>query len=123
MRRVLAFAALVLTVAAPASLRAVPGGQIGTLPVGRYLCELPGDATNTAGQRVPDADFEVISASSYVVGHERGIYLLTGDETVMTSGPFRARHFKRTSYGVLKPLEADGGESAMRCVLAARRSF
>lgn len=110
-----------LCLAVPAS--AVPGKQIGTLPIGQYVCELPGDAGSLARIREPEADFRIIGASSYKVGEQRGIYLLTGDNAVMTSGPFEGKRFVQVSKGFLKAIDTSGQETAMRCVLGNRNNF
>jgi len=103
-----------LAVAAPAG--AVPGGQIGTLETGKYYCELPGDAAGPVGRHVPEADFRVISASSYEAGGRIGSYLLTGERVTMTSGPHQGRKFHRIGRGFLRAVEADGSDGALRCV-------
>ncbi len=95
---------------------AAPGGAIGTMPLGKYTCELPGDATGSAGQHVPEADFTVINASSYATPKGQGTYLLTGDALTMTGGPLRDSRFRRVSGGYLRKLEADGSEGKLRCV-------
>lgn len=107
-----------LALAAPAA--AVPGGTIGTLEQGRYTCELPGDATGAAGVHVPEADFTVISASSYRANGTLGSYLLTGNRLVMTNGPHRGAKFNRMSRGFLRQVNADGSEGHLRCVLGRR---
>lgn len=107
-----------LALAAPAS--AVPGGEIGTLEQGRYTCELPGDATGPAGRHVPEADFTVVSASSYRASGRLGSYLLTGDDLVMTSGPHRGQKFHRISRKFLRQVAPDGSEGELRCVLGRR---
>jgi hypothetical protein len=118
-------ASLLLAVAmlAPAApISAVPGGEIGTLEQGRYTCELPGDATGPVGLHVPEADFTVISASSYRAKGTLGSYLLTGDRLVMTNGPHRGQKFHRLSRGFLRRLNADGSDGDLRCVLGRRRA-
>lgn len=107
------FGSLVL----PVSAGAVPGGEIGTLPLGYYTCALPGDATGPAFIHVPTADFTIVNSSSYEAAGARGTYLLTGDIAVMTSGPFDGKRFVRQSRGSLAPLGADGKEEPMDCVL------
>ena len=67
-------AALALMLAAP--IGAAPGGEIDTMPLGDYVCELPGDASGPAGNRVPAEDFSVVTASSYRAGDALGSYLL-----------------------------------------------
>ena len=97
--------------------QAVPGGEIGTLPPGRYVCELPGDASGPASIRVESEQFTIVAPSSYHARGKRGSYLMTGDEVVMTSGPFDGKRYRRISAGFLKALDAGGGESQLRCVL------
>ncbi|MEO6094039.1 MAG: hypothetical protein ABIT04_06715 [Novosphingobium sp.] len=107
--------AAIIGAATPAT--AVPGGAIGLLPQGAYVCEVPGEASDPftfAGRHVPEADFEVIGDSSYRAADGRGVYLLTGERVTMTSGPLRGRSFQRASNGFLRV--SGGGESAMRCV-------
>lgn len=120
MRRLHAFnvAALAALLAGPVS--AAPGGAIDTLPLGDYVCELPGDATGAAGHRVEEAGFTVVNASSYETARGRGSYLLTGDLVVMTSGPKRGQRFHRLTANFLRLLGPDGSDSAMRCI---RRVF
>jgi hypothetical protein len=108
------------TFAAPAV--AVPGGPIGTLAQGHYTCELPGDALGLAGLPVPDADFTVVSASSYRAKGRLGSYLLTGDDIVMTSGPHRGQKFHRLSRGFLRRTGPDGEDTKLRCVLFLPRT-
>ncbi|WP_226635706.1 hypothetical protein [Novosphingobium profundi] len=101
----------------------VPGGKIGTLKMGRYACELPGDAGGLIGEPVPEYDFTIVNASSYLAKGVRGSYLHTGSEVVMTGGVFRNRRFTRISAGFLEETgpgpEPEAG--AMRCILVPRR--
>ena len=120
-RSILASALVASTLGAPAL--AVPGGEISTLPTGRYQCERPGDVTGLVAVRVPEADFRVLTSSSYAVEGKRGSYLLTGDDLVMTGGPFEGRRFVRTSVGYLRGLAPDGKPGDLRCVLAVRGTF
>ena len=98
----------------------LPGGPIGTLALGRYVCELPGDAAGQAGRPQPDFEFRVVNASSYKAGGIRGSYLLTGDRVVMTGGKLKGLKLHRLSGGFLRKIEEDGSDGEMRCVLAAR---
>jgi hypothetical protein len=95
---------------------AAPGGRLGTLQRGYYMCELPGDATGPAGIRVPAEDFTIVNASSYETPLGRGSYLLTGQTAVMTSGPKQGERFHRESLGFLRKLDANGEISALRCI-------
>ena len=109
---------LAATLAGPAA--AVPGGEIGTLAIGRYVCELPGDALAERGKPAPDADFRIIRGSSYRVGKVTGTYLLTGDQMVMTSGPHDGKRYRRLSQRFLRLQNRDGGDGDLRCVVAHR---
>lgn len=95
---------------------AAPGGPIDRLPLGDYVCELPGDATGPAGIRVPEQSFSVLNASTYTTSRGRGTYLLTGNLLVMTSGPKRGQRFRRLSQNFLREIGPDGQSGPMRCV-------
>lgn len=101
---------------APAS--AAPGGPLGTLPLGNYRCELPGDAEGAAGVRQPGDDFSIIFGSGYRTAAGRGIYLMTGERVEFTSGPLRGIAFARSGRSFLRRLSPAGGEAGLRCVRA-----
>jgi len=122
MRYLLILAAALLACLPAVPSRAVPGGEIGTLPLGNYVCELPGDAAGPWRIRVPEEDFTVINASSYRAGGMRGSYLLTDDSVVMTSGPLNGKQYYRQSYGFLRLVGADGKPGKLRCVLSTRNN-
>ncbi len=103
-----------LLLAAP--LAAAPGGDLETLPIGDYQCELPGDVTGPAGLRVPDEDFTVVNASSYSAGGAMGSYLLAGENLTMTGGPLRGKRYKRMSAGFVRLIDAAGKPGDLRCV-------
>lgn len=115
-RAVVAAALLAASALLPGGVSAAPGGPIGTLPLGNYACELPGDATGPAGIRQPDADFRVTNASSYRTATGKGIYLLTGDRLVFTSGPFNGVKYHRTAPGFLRRTLPDGSDGPLHCV-------
>lgn len=106
--------AALLCLAAPAL--AVPGGPIGSLRAGDYVCELPGDATGAAGLRQPQENFSILNANSYATAQGRGAYLLTGDLLVMTSGPKNGQKFHRISDRFLRLIGPDGADGPLRCV-------
>lgn len=109
------FAPALLLAAVPA-LAGVPGGKIDTLDAGTYICELPGDAAGAAGIRQPDEAFEIVNANTYRTAQGRGSYLLTGDTLTMTSGPKRGQRFHRLSDRFLRLMDANGKDSALRCI-------
>ncbi len=95
---------------------ATPGGPLGVLQIGTYICELPGDATGPAGLHQESANFDVINASSYRNAKGRGTYLKTGDIVVMTSGPKRGERYHQLSDNFLRRIGPDGSDSDLRCV-------
>jgi hypothetical protein len=101
---------------------AVTGGEIGTLEIGQYTCELPGDAMAERGVHVPAEDFRVVYGSSYRTQGLRGTYLLTGDQVVMTSGSKKGARYHRLSDGFLRKQNPDGSDSDLRCVIANRNN-
>ncbi|MCW1428214.1 hypothetical protein [Novosphingobium sp. JCM 18896] len=117
MKRALPVLALAL-VATPAL--AVPGGEIGSLQLGRYTCELPGDALGPRGDVRPAEDFAIIFGSRYEANDVRGTYLLTGDQVVFTSGPRKGERYHRLTQGFLRRQNADGSDGDLRCVIANR---
>ncbi len=80
------------------------------------MCELPGDAAGPAGIRRPAEDFVVTNASSYRAGGGKGIYLLTGDRMVFTSGPHNGVKYHRTAAGFLRRTLPDGRDGPLHCV-------
>ena len=101
--------------AVPEPVLAAPGGAIGMLRPGSYVCELPGDAAGPVGHPVDAEAFVIIDAKSYGVGDQRGTYLLLGDALTMTSGPKRGQTFHRLSSGFLRRTEG-GADTALRCI-------
>ena len=112
--------ALALLLAGPVT--AAPGGDMETLPIGDYVCELPGDATGPAGLHVPAEDFTVVTASSYRSGGAMGSYLLAGDQLTMTSGPLRGKRYNRQSDGFVRKLDDHGNPGDLRCVRRKRNN-
>lgn len=108
--------ALLAAAAAAYPALATPGGEIGTLPQGAYVCELPGKATGPAGIRQDGERFTVLNASSYRTPAGRGTYLLTGDVVTLTSGPRKGERYHKLSGNFLRRMNADGTDSDLRCV-------
>ncbi len=113
-----------LSLAASAALLAhVPAhaeGRLGTLPQGRYLCELPGDATGPASIPVPSAWFDIVNASSYRAEGGAGTYLLTEKTVVFTRGPMKGARFVRTGQRALERTDLTGKMADLRCVRTGR---
>ena len=105
---------LLLAAASPAL--AVPGGPIGQLNPGNYLCEQPGDAGGAVGLRVPGEDFEIVNANTYRAAGGRGTYLLTGNVLAFTSGPKYGQTFHRITNSFLRKTDASGTDTTLRCV-------
>lgn len=102
--------------AAPAAAQ----GDLGTLPTGRYLCELPGDAAGLASRPVDDQWFDIINASRYVAEGGDGTYLLTGRSVVFTRGPMRGARFEWNGMKALKRTDLTGELAKLRCVRSGR---
>ena len=112
-------AALLLLAAWAGQAVAAPGGRLGALRLGEYQCELPGDPNGPVGLRQPAEDFAVRLNSTYRVGATEGTYLLTGDMVAMTSGPKLGQRFHRLSPNFLRKLDAEGKDTALRCIRLA----
>lgn len=97
-------------------------GELGTLPTGRYICELPADGSGPPSLQVPHANFTILRASRYRGDEGTGIYLLTGDLLVMTTGPRQGERYARKTSGFLRMLDAQGNESRLRCVRRTRNN-
>jgi hypothetical protein len=113
-------AAFALLIAAP--LAAAPGGDIDTMPLGDYVCELPGDASGPAGHPMPEENFSVVTASSYRASGAMGSYLLTGDQLTMTGGPHQGKRYQRQSEGFIRKLDDAGNPGDLRCILRKRNN-
>jgi len=106
-----------------ATLCAAPAlaqGELGTLPTGRYLCEVPGDAAGLASRPVDGHWFDVVNASRYVSEGGDGTYLLTGKSVVFTRGPMRGARFAWNGMRALKRTDLSGDLAKMRCVRTGR---
>ena len=101
---------------------AAPGGDMETMPIGDYICELPGDAAGPSGVHVPAEDFTVVTASSYRAGEAMGSYLLAGDQLTMTGGPLQGKRYKRQSEGFVRKLDDQGNPGDLRCVRRKRNN-
>lgn len=115
MKRRLAMCAATLTLLA-APVIAQSGGPLGTLPVGRYQCSLPGDAGGAAWVPIADKRFSIKNASRYLHADGEGTYLLAGDELVFTRGPMKDERYQRMGSSMLRLKNADGTLSRIRCV-------
>jgi hypothetical protein len=114
---IIPFLAIPLCAAAPPNPAPVPGGLIGTLALGTYTCELPGDAGGPIRVPAKDFDFTVIRGSSYRTDGTRGSYLLTGDVVTMTGGKLKGLKLHQISDGFLRQIVAGGADGELRCVL------
>ncbi len=108
----------------PAALALASGvsakGPLETLPLGRYLCELPGDAAGLASVPVAGAWFDITNASTYIAEGGHGTYLLTGDDLVFTRGPMRGARFERTGMRAFRRTDVTGPLAKMRCIKTGR---
>jgi hypothetical protein len=95
---------------------AAPGGKLGTLERGTYVCEMPGDATTARGVPVPGAGFEVTNDSTYRTDKGRGTYLRTGDHVRITSGPHKGERYMVENENFLRMVDKDEHETGLRCI-------
>ena len=108
--------AIPLVLFAPIAAQAAPGGGIGTIPLGKYTCETTGDALGEAGIHQPQHDFRATRGSSYRAAGGSGVYLLTDEGLIFTSGPYEGMRFRHVRPGFLRQTGADGKETDLRCV-------
>ncbi|MEL1250432.1 elongation factor P [Aurantiacibacter gilvus] len=94
-------------------------GQLTTIERGHYVCELPGDASGSAGIPQPEESFTIESASRYASPQGDGTYLRRGDRLTMTSGPRNGDAYVVLGRGFLRKLE-NGVPSRLRCVRQGR---
>ena len=107
---------IVLGAAAP--LAAKPG-PLGTLALGRYVCERPVAPGSQAAVTDTAASFAITTASRYVAADGTlGTYLFTGDTVEMTSGALTGTRLVRLRESFLRVLGADGMPGPTRCVLS-----
>ena len=111
---------LFMVFAAFSATAALAQGDLGTLPTGRYLCELPGDAAGLASRPVASEWFDVVNASRYVSGGGEGTYLLTGKTVVFTRGPMRGARFEWNGMRALRRTDLTGEMAKLRCVRTGR---
>ena len=114
--------AALLAAAFAAPALAVPGGDLGTLPQGRYACEVPDPAGVTRGTAREEEDFTIVNASSYRARGVIGSYLRTGDSVALTSGPRDGERYRLVSSGTLQRLDASGAATVLRCVRVTRNT-
>lgn len=103
------------------ALSAQPG-RLGTLPLGTYICSLPGDADGQAWVVLPGEGFTIENGSAYRTDNGSGTYLLAGDIVTFTRGPLKNMRYTRSGNASLQRIEADGKPGRVRCVRTASRS-
>lgn len=91
-------------------------GPLTTLPVGRYQCSTPGDASGSAWIPIEGKRFSIKNASRYLSPTGSGIYLMSGNELVFTRGPMKDQRYRRTGTSILREMQPDGTLSRVRCV-------
>lgn len=101
--------------------QAAPGGKLGTLPHGVYVCSTPGDAMGAPWNLIPGGEFTIDTASTYRTATGSGTYLLTGDRLVFTRGPLKDERFIRTGTATLQRTDREGVPRRVRCVRETAR--
>jgi len=94
---------------------ALAGGGITALPVGSYTCEVPGRADGPAALAAPKESFTILSGTTYQSAEGRGLYLYTGGEVTMTTGPLKGARYVRDGDGFLRRVD-EKARRGMRCV-------
>ena len=102
------------------SAQAQTEGELGTLPKGRYLCELPGDAAGLASRPIQGMWFDIVNGSRYVSENGDGVYLMTGKSVVFTRGPMRGARYEWNGMRALNRIGAPGELAKLRCVRSGR---
>ena len=108
--------AIALCAAGAAPGLAAPGGKLDTLPLGQYVCSLPGDAAGSAWQVLAGQGFTIGNASTYHTPEGSGTYLLTGKTVQFTRGPMKGMKFSRTGNATLRWIDENGELGRVRCV-------
>ncbi len=116
MRNILTLIAAAGAALAGATADAAENGRLGTLPVGQYLCALPGDATGAAWRLVADKSFTISNGSTYYAKDGAGTYLLLGDRVTFTRGPMNHMRFKRIGNTSIQMVDDKGELTDLRCV-------
>ncbi|MBC2650594.1 elongation factor P [Novosphingobium aerophilum] len=117
LRRISRSGCLALALLCPlAPAAGAPGGPVGVLTLGRYTCELPGDALGAAWIPQPAEDFTIAYGSTYRTELGHGTYLLTGDRLRFTAGPLKDAEYRRTGNTLLRRILPDGTPGRLRCV-------
>ena len=97
-------------------------GDLSTLRLGHYACEIPGDVGGTATIPQPAFDFDVAHASIYRTAAGVWAYLVVNGSVTLTNGPLANLRFRRVTPNFLRRLNDDGSEGRMRCVRRVRNN-
>ena len=114
---------LAIAAAALAALSTGPlaaADNLDTLPHGRYICALPGDATGLPVREVSEHNFQITGASSYEASEGSGTYLRVGDTITFTRGPRKDMKLRRLPSGLLQWVKEDGTLGRVRCSRVSR---
>ena len=94
-------------------------GQIGTMPQGLYVCELPDEHASSRGVVQKGTSFRITSASRYISDQGTGTYLRRGDTMVLSSGPRAGERYQVVGDGFVRKLE-NGAPGRLRCLHRSR---
>ena len=110
-------AAAALSMAATdAQTGAMAGGRLDLLPLGHYVCSVPGDAAGPAWVALPGRAFTIRNGSTYRTDRGSGTYLLAGKRVTFTRGPVKGERFVRVGHAKLRWIRPDGTISRVRCL-------
>ncbi|WP_390550945.1 elongation factor P [Qipengyuania sp. MTN3-11] len=120
MKRAFTAAAALAALAVSSTAPLAAHDRLGTLPHGRYVCALPGDATGLPVKEISEHNFAITGASSYEASEGRGTYLKVGDTVTFTRGPRKDMKLKLLPSGLLQWVKEDGSLGRIRCSRVGR---
>ncbi len=94
-------------------------GEIGVMPQGLYVCELPDEHASSRGVVQPGTSFRITSASRYTSDQGAGTYLRRGNIMVLSSGPRAGERYQIIGDGFVRRLE-NGAPGRLRCLHRGR---
>ncbi len=87
-----------------------------TLPHGKYVCAVPGDASGPAWRVIPNMVIEIRNASSYRTPSGNGTYLETGQMVIFTRGPWVNERYEQIGKRTLRRISKDGTPGKIHCL-------
>ncbi len=99
-------------------------GPLAMMPVGSYQCERAGPPPHLIPQAVAELNFRILGSTSYKSADgQRGTYLLSARELVMTSAGLQGHRFSVRSTGRVDHLDSAGQLDGISCMRRAASSL